>query len=368
MNSVKSVAKMANDGVKCAAEMHALLHLVRAALHADPVSMSGVSLDPVLFLDLTAKSKSARFVRIGALAAGVPLSASILDAVDSLERRSLAVNAINLATLRAIGPALEARGVRYLIFKGPLAQHDVHGSHFAKISHDVDVLVPPHQMALARSALSAEGFQVAPQCDSFWWRAFLREEHHAPPSPNFAPVDLHSALNQPGTAFPRNLAAMFDDRRTLSFMERSIRVPSEADMAIISVISFIKGLFNRESALTYLIDISAWIGADKRRLSVLRERARVHRLVRAVEFALAAVEVVLGEASDLAQHLVGIERERFRLLCVAPSLSCAPLRRSALMWRVRADAGAFLGGWVWRQAADLERGVEGVSRRAMAGA
>jgi hypothetical protein len=368
MRRARSVTETANVFVKGAAEMHALLQLVRAALQAGPVAMSWRSLDPGLFLDLAVKSKCARFVRMGAQAGGAPLPLSVLNALEALERRSLAVNATNMATLRVIGPALEARGVRYLIVKGPLAQHDVHGTHFAKISHDVDVLVPPHQMEVARTALSAEGFQVAPQCDSFWWRAFLREEHHAPPAPNLASVDLHSALSQPGTAFPRDLAAMFDDGRTLRFMERSIRIPGEADVAIISVISFIKALFNRESALIYLIDISAWISADPRRLSLLRERARVHRLARAVEFALAAVEVVLGEASDLAQNLIGIERERFSLLCVAPSLSRAPLRRSALMWRVRADAGAFLGGWVWRQAADLERGVEGVSRRAMAGA
>lgn len=366
MNGVKSGAKMADDFVNCAAEMHALLQLVRAALRAVPMSISGSSFEPGPFLELVAKSKSARFVRIGAAVAQTPLSASLVESLNALERRSLGVNAVNLSTLRLIVPALEARGVNYLIFKGPLAQHEVHKTYFAKISHDVDVLVPPNQMALARTALSGEGFQLAPRCDSFWWRAFLREEHHAPPTPNLAPVDLHSALNQPGTAFPRNLAAMFEEGRTLHFVERSIRIPSEADVAIISVISFIKALFNRESALIYLVDIAAWMGADKGRLVALRERARVHRLARAVEFALAAMEVVLGKASDPALNLVGIERERFRLLCVAPSLSRAPLRRSALMWRVRADVGAFVSGWVWRQAADFERGVEDVSRRPMA--
>ncbi|MBR2269701.1 nucleotidyltransferase family protein [Sphingobium sp.] len=184
----------------------------------------------------------------------------------------LAMNGLNLKSLSDIAALLRQGGVEYILFKGPVGQHDAYGVYFQRPSSDVDILVDRRNFPQCRALLEQAGYALPAECDRIWWRSFLGEQHFFSVGQRRATVDLHHRLQQPGCPHPRNVGAFLADVATHRLNGVDIPCISLIHATLLASLSFVKSLVQHCHAAAYLADFSALL----LRLSPA-ERLELHR-------------------------------------------------------------------------------------------
>lgn len=167
------------------------------------------------------------------------------------------MNAANLLTMRRVVPAFEAAGVAVVAFKGPVLQQMAYGSVFVRPSSDLDLLVAGRDFHRAAAILEQEGYALAAQCRSLWWRACLGEQHFLNPSVAAVTVDLHHRVQQPGAPMPRDISAFVKEGGAQRIGGSAVPTLSHHHAVLLSAMSFVKALHHREPAARYLVDLIA---------------------------------------------------------------------------------------------------------------
>lgn len=249
------------------AAVASLRQLVRAGLAredrpgADVAWHWDADLDHGAFLAAARRHFLAPFVVDHGDHLGVP--APVLDALRPDRERLALTVLLWVHQTRVVLEALEAAGVRALVFKGPVLARLTTGDPTARGVGDVDVWVDPADVATAHRALDGAGFRPDPTYprpgDSFAWRHTVRTYYEVAFTGDHVDVDLHWWLDP-----RRRLGGRFEDawrtRRTVELA--GVRVPTLA------------------ADLTFT---HTCLHAAKDEWSTLRALVDVHRLARSPE-------------------------------------------------------------------------------------
>lgn len=171
----------------------------------------------------------------------------------------MATNSAILGELMALMPALKANGRRFVVIKGPLQQHILHGTFFQRPAADLDILVGRRDFARFKELFVAAGYGLT--TPSLWWRGVLGEEHFRKTSPPHLAIDLHHRLHQPGAPAPYGTAGLLDEVQEVDL--RGIKIPTLTARSgmLLCTISIAKALYNREPSGAYLCDLYAGLMA-----------------------------------------------------------------------------------------------------------
>lgn len=248
--------------------------------------------------------------------------------------QALRGNAKIIQILGLANDALVAEGIKCLFYKGPLQQLMLYGGPAEKISSDGDILVGPKDFDRAVLALKRIGFVVTPECQSFWWRHFLGEQHLYRPDIHGLSLDLHMRLQQPLSPQPRLLSAFLDQRTHLGVGARQLPVPSLNHVALVAAMNLTKGIQGRHCALGHALDLLTVLNklAEPERTDLFGEARRqglYGTLLIAYKIASEALEVTIGAIPSTS---FAIDPLRARTLLIAPDPADAlPPRRRALL-------------------------------------
>lgn len=132
--------------------------------------------------------------------------------------------------------ALAASGVPVMLMKGAARVAIEPGAERSRISHDIDLLVPPSSMDAAFDCLVAGGWEPATGVSTHFLRGrlgtvralnFLRGDH--------GDVDLHQAAYHPVHANAGDDAALWQRAVDARFAGAAVRVPSTADRLALAI-------------------------------------------------------------------------------------------------------------------------------------
>lgn len=103
------------------------------------------SLEPLLFLHLHSISPK-------------PVPVSVMQTLRENCKVIAGRNLILASRLKGISAHLRARQVEHIVYKGPLLAETYYGNCTLRVFHDLDILVKPSQVTVARDALAEIGF------------------------------------------------------------------------------------------------------------------------------------------------------------------------------------------------------------------
>lgn len=219
-------------------------------------------------------------------------------------------------TLRRIGAALEAAGVRAMLYKGEAHVRLTHGDPSRRPMSDVDVVVGQGQRAAARAALVDAGLAATPH-DTALHDVLVDVGASGPGHPHGVAVEVHDDVFPPPHPFRTGLADVLDRARPADV--RGLLVPEVADALLLH--AFHAVLFEQEGTkgLLALRDVALLAGAlDEVSQRQLGERARALELSGVLEAVVARSIAWAGAPARLA---------------VAPGPAAAgSLRRRAVTW------------------------------------
>nr|WP_275940955.1 nucleotidyltransferase family protein [Nocardioides zeae] len=128
--------------------------------------------------------------------------------------------------------ALTAAGVRVLSFKGLALAAQAHGDFAARGSGDLDLLVPPSEIAEARAALAGAGWtpdRSYPAPGPTWaWRHMMRNYYEIAMHGSGLSIDLHWHLGLARSAAP-SFDTLWSRRASVDVGGRSVATLSIAD-------------------------------------------------------------------------------------------------------------------------------------------
>lgn len=225
--------------------------------------------------------------------AGVPQP--FRAALEEQQDATVRLNTRNLVTLRHLAPILASHQVDSVVFKGPCAQKLVYGDFFSKPSVDVDLLVLPGDFDRAGRVIADNGFAVAEECSSPWWKVFLGEQHFLSGDRMRTTVDLHHRTQQPGCPAPREPKLFLSQSMTVAVGSNPIPTLSRTNTILLSCMSLAKALTHREPAGGHVCDIAAGIRClSQDELTQLVEDADRQGLRNTLALGLRAASLLLG--------------------------------------------------------------------------
>jgi hypothetical protein len=211
------------------------------------------------------------------------------------------INSLGLTTLRKLMPAFKEAGIPALVMKGPLHQRDIYGTYFSRVSSDVDLLVPQRCFNRASATLKQMGYRLPDKFETIWWRQFLGEQHFVDSGNPLGVVDLHWKVQQPGCPAPRDLTEFFTYADEHLLGSTPIRTLSRTHATLLTAMSLVKAILNREPAGTHAADLAfaaaAMSGAE---LTGLQEASNRLGLSNTVSFALQVSELTFGVTLGLS--------------------------------------------------------------------
>lgn len=151
--------------------------------------------------------------------------------------------------------ALAASGIPVMLMKGAARVAIEPGAERSRISHDIDLLVPPASMDAAFDCLVAGGWEPATGVSTHYLRGrlgairalnFLRGDH--------GDVDLHQAAYHPVHANAEDDAALWRRAVDARFAGVAVRVPSTADRLALSIAH---GSLDAHAHSDWLVDCDA---------------------------------------------------------------------------------------------------------------
>jgi hypothetical protein len=278
--------------------------------------------------------------------------AEVRARIERYRARTMAVNGANLSAVRMLTPRLAEAGVAAAIIKGPLAQHSMHGSYFLRPSTDVDILVDAGEFDAARDLIAAQGYELARACATPWWRLALGEQHLLPKDGGRVQVDLHHRVQQPGAPSPSLPRRLLAHTRSAQAGATSVEVLSPAHTTLLSAMSFVKAVSQRECAVAHAYDMAATVlGCTRDHLDETAEEARVLGLTNTMHAALRGATVLFGvRAHQLALgRALAFLRDEDLVRCALGG-GTRPPQRTRLLWSLCDDPVQFGREFAWNLA------------------
>lgn len=283
-------------------------------------------------------------------------------AMEKYQLTAVGTNAVNLVTLRHVIPKLESGGVKTIVLKGPVAQKLIHGDFFSKPSFDVDLLVSPAEYEVASRLIARNGFALARECSSPWWRVFLGEQHFFSSDPLQSTLDLHYRTQQPGSPGPRENGRFICESVGVLVGGIQIYTLSRVNSCLLSCMSLCKALIHREPAGGHVCDIAAFFKKQERdELKRLFEEASSQGLRNTLALGLRSAFLLFGVKVELDEIT---ERKMLRstsdadlmMMILAPRASAIRWpRRSKMLWDLCDDKSAYPRAISWKIGGDICR-------------
>lgn len=211
-------------------------------------------------------------------------------------RKTLFLNAMFMKTLIFLAPIFQREGIDLFVFKGVASQIEVYDEPFMNYTTDVDIYVPKRDYDKAVKILKDSGYRVDVGGDSFWWTAFLGEQHFRFPDAALMGVDLHHRVDQPGCPRPRQGRQFLETAELRKVGSVGIRTLGLLQNALFAALTLAKAYLHREPCGRHLADLEAGFlrlnAADKVELVKI---ARRQGLLQTLAFASTSVRAVFGE-------------------------------------------------------------------------
>ncbi|WP_313332643.1 nucleotidyltransferase family protein [Sphingobium yanoikuyae] len=290
----------------------------------------------------------------GLRAAGHDIPDAFSREEDRFRKLTLAMNGVNIATITNISKNLIHDDLRFIVFKGPLAQRRIYGGYFHRPSSDVDILIDRGDLRRCTALLQGAGYFLPAECDRIWWRAFLGEQHFFSRSPNQATVDVHHRLQQPGCPHPMDVGAFLREPADQELGQVKVPCISPIHEILLASLSFVKSLTQHCHAAAYLLDFCAVASRlDSVGLADLHQRAMEQNIEHSLRITIACADSIYGlKLSGFAAplpiaDLFGDDLSLAIFTPDDPSIAWPRLRQ--LLWRLCDDrrTGQKLGTYIW---------------------
>lgn len=336
----------------------------RAAAQADRADWAAVT-------ELTRRNRLWAAVQEGLANCGLGLPQSARAPFTSAGRLTMMMNSLALTTLRRVIPALQRKDVAVAVMKGPLQQRRIHGTYFARLSTDVDLLVRTRDFEHASKCLDELGYDLPEKFRTVWWRRVLGEQHFVGRENGLSVIDLHWRVQQPGCPAPAVLDEFVEGSTDIPVGSTQIPILSRTHAALLSCMSLAKAYLHREPGGAYALDVIADLATlDSDETETLFTTARRLRLVNTLTLAIEAAETTFGVGLQLARPASGSSMAgsaNLSDMLLQPELEQLPWpRRGAYLWRLSDGGGALGKGLVFGR--ERVRSVSGdVCRRVLLG-
>jgi hypothetical protein len=232
----------------------------------------------------------------GLEARGITPSADLADGLITYRNRTIKQNGAAIRTLHKALPALDAVGIAYAVFKGPVQQLAVSGDMLDRPVSDIDLLVADQDFDRATDVISSIGFQVVGECASDWWRVYLGEHSLAPNERGLVAIDLHHRTQQPGCPSPRHPEAMLQNLVKVRMSDLQVPTLGPVSMALLCSISICKAFIHREACGAHVLDLARMTrAATPERRAEIAKAASDQGLVNTYGMALQVVAAFLDQ-------------------------------------------------------------------------
>ena len=188
------------------------------------------------------------------------LSPSDLEFSHNYRLRTLANNAALLREIVRVNRHLSDNKIDHIFIKGPIQSGVIYGDFLYRPASDIDVLVAARDYSHCVAVLAEIDFR--PASTSIWWRAFLGEQHLVKKGDRPVTVDLHYRLQQPGSPPPKDMGRYLANPGYSTVLDVQVPRFADKDIPILSAISIVKALFNRETCGAHVCDLFALVKAD----------------------------------------------------------------------------------------------------------
>lgn len=228
--------------------------------------------------------------------------------------------------------------IEFIFIKGPVQQKCIYGDFFSRPCSDIDILTNDQNYQKIYDVLSSIGYKTT--SSSLWWRMFLGEQHLTKVGPPPVTVDLHYRIQQPGSPAPRSTKSYLANPGYTSVLGRPLPHLAREDVPVLSAISIVKGLFNRESVGAHVSDLFACVKADApQQLNIFLTLATRQNLRGTALLALRIVSETFGVkyhvAAEINAMLPGVSGPDLVRMALTPDdpLLVWPKRREVL-WQL----------------------------------
>lgn len=180
--------------------------------------------------------------------------------IETYRIQTIQMNSAIMRESVSISTAISNTNIEFIFMKGPIQQSLIYGEFFTRPSSDIDILARPSDYDKIYGILSSLDYHAT--SSSVWWRVFLGEQHMTRKAPPQVTVDLHYRIQQPGSPAPRSTQSYLAKPDRTSVLGTALPHLAAEDVPVLSAISIVKGLFNRESVGAHVADLYACIKAD----------------------------------------------------------------------------------------------------------
>jgi hypothetical protein len=195
--------------------------------------------------------------------------------------RNLQAALANVARTAEVARLLAAAAVETIVLKGPLLARRLYGDLAARVSGDVDLLVPEAKLILAARILSEAGYQPETEITPDALRRLRRVEHDVGfrhPSDGIL-IELHADIAQPHYGYRVDLERWWAGRTETQIGDATVAVLSLEHAYLMSALHAAKHRWHR---LDLIADLAAYqrLGVDR---GVIHQEAAAAWLLRPVE-------------------------------------------------------------------------------------
>lgn len=277
-----------------------------------------------------------------------------LEAADGYSRTVLGRNLVLLSEVAAVMRHFTARQIPATVMKGPLQQKILYGDFFIRPAADIDILVAHRHFRKATDALLELQYEQLAESRSIWWRWFLGEQHLVRRGDRPVSVDLHHRVQQPGSPAPADTRAFLSGSEPVAFRSEQLPALSREDVPLLSAISIVKALYNREAVGSHICDLYRAVGFDTAALASFLARAEKQDIAGTAFAALRIVSIAFDhDFGDLqpkvASALKNISDEDLLLMTFVPAATTLvwPKRRQILWALCAGDVRRYLREACW---------------------
>ncbi|UJW87449.1 nucleotidyltransferase family protein [Devosia sp. SL43] len=222
--------------------------------------------------------------------------------IDVYRFQTMQMNSTIMRESAALSKALLEHNVGFIFIKGPIQQKYIYDDFFSRPCSDIDILAKSSDYSKIYDVISSIGYQTT--SSSLWWRVFLGEQHLTKSGPPPVTVDLHYRIQQPGSPAPRSTQSYLARPDRTSVLGMPLEHLAAEDIPVLSAISIVKGLFNRESVGAHVADLYACVTPDvPQQLNTFLTIAAAQNLRGTALLALRIVSEVFGVKYHLAEEI-----------------------------------------------------------------
>lgn len=239
----------------------------------------------------------------------LPVKLSEGPLLRAYPRRVRAKNKFLAQELERIQQGLASRSVRALGFKGPPLAAFAYGSLLQRTCKDIDVLIAPEDLPVARGWLADEGYRYSSRVKGRMGeraRQFFNRQHTFTRGESVFHIDLHTGIMPPLSRYAPDFDDLWSRRQTIQMEAYQAKALSPGDMLLVLCQ---QGLKDRWASLKHVLDVTLMIPHFEGQWPALLDRAAACHSRRVLLLGLyLAHEVLAAPLPDAVAAKVHAER------------------------------------------------------------